>query len=49
MFTGLLGILMVYAFTPVAYTWYVVIGAATTVFMGVAASRLVKTGSTQSP
>jgi SSS family transporter len=49
MFGGLLGILMVYAFTPVAYTWYVVIGAMITVFVGAATSRLVNTGGTQSP
>jgi hypothetical protein len=40
---------MVYAFTPVAYTWYVVIGAMITVFVGAATSRLVNTGGTQSP
>jgi Na+/proline symporter len=41
MFAGLLTILAVYCFTEVAFTWYVVIGAMTTVFVGAAASRLL--------
>ncbi len=47
MFAGLLTILAVYFFTGVAFTWYVLIGAMTTVFVGAAASRLASAWSAQ--
>jgi len=40
MFTGLAAILVVYRFTHVAFTWYVMIGALVTFFTGAAVSRL---------
>jgi solute:Na+ symporter, SSS family len=40
MFTGLAAILVVYRFTHVAFTWYVMIGALVTFFVGTAVSRI---------
>jgi solute:Na+ symporter, SSS family len=40
MFTGLAAILAVYRFTHVAFTWYVMIGALVTFFVGAAVSRI---------
>lgn len=40
MFTGLVTVLCVLWFTPVAFTWYVMIGALTTLFVGAAVSRI---------
>jgi SSS family solute:Na+ symporter len=40
MFAGLAAILAVFCFTSVAFTWYVLFGAVTTVAVGAAASRL---------
>lgn len=39
MFAGLVAILSVFAFTPVAFTWYVLFGALTTFAVGAAVSR----------
>jgi Na+/proline symporter len=40
MFTGLAAILVVYRFTHVAFTWYVMIGALVTFLVGAVVSRL---------
>ncbi len=40
MFAGLVAILCVYRFTPIAFTWYVLLGAATTLAVGALVSRL---------
>jgi Na+/proline symporter len=40
MFTGLAAILIVYRFTHVAFTWYVMIGALVTFLVGALASRV---------
>ena len=40
MFTGLAAILVVYRFTHVAFTWYVMIGALVTFFVGAIVSRI---------
>jgi hypothetical protein len=40
MFCGLATILCVYRFTPVAFTWYVLLGTATTFVVGFVVSRL---------
>ena len=42
MFAGLAAILCVYAFTSVAFTWYVLLGSATTFFVGALVSRLAR-------
>ncbi|HYL11285.1 MAG TPA: sodium:solute symporter [Candidatus Acidoferrales bacterium] len=52
MIAGLAGILAVYLFTPVAFTWYVLIGALTTYAVGALASRaegLSRPGGKQHP
>ena len=41
MFTGLAAILSVWRFTPVAFTWYVLIGSAVTFLVGSLMSRLL--------
>jgi solute:Na+ symporter, SSS family len=40
MFAGLAAVLFVYRATPVAYTWYVLIGSCVTFVVGSAVSRL---------
>jgi Na+/proline symporter len=40
MFLGLATILCVWRYTPIAFTWYVLIGAAVTFFFGSAVSRV---------
>jgi SSS family transporter len=40
MFAGLATVLCVWRFTPIAYTWYVLIGSVTTFAVGAAVSRL---------
>ena len=45
MFAGLAAILVVYRFTHVAFTWYVMIGALVTFFVGAIVSRIGEEGS----
>jgi Na+/proline symporter len=45
MFTGLAVILSICRFTPVAFTWYVLIGSAVTFFTGSLMSRILPTAS----
>lgn len=40
MFSGLVVVLLVYKFTPIAFTWFVLIGACVTLFVGAVVSRL---------
>src|SRR5438874_4334399 len=47
MFAGLAAILVVYRFTHVAFTWYVMIGALVTFFVGAIVSRIGEEGSTR--
>ncbi len=50
MFCGLAAIIAVWKFTTVAYTWYVLVGACVTFFIGALVSRLVgDAGRTQLP
>jgi len=50
MFCGLAAIIAVWKFTTVAYTWYVLVGACVTFFVGALVSRLVgDAGRTQLP
>jgi solute:Na+ symporter, SSS family len=42
MFAGLATVLCIWQFTPIAYTWYVLVGALTTFAVGAIASRLSK-------
>jgi solute:Na+ symporter, SSS family len=44
MFAGLTAVLCVWRFTPIAYTWYVLIGCLTTFAVGAAASRIHSAG-----
>jgi SSS family transporter len=44
MFAGLATVLCIWQFTPVAYTWYVLIGALTTFAVGVGARYIVPSG-----
>jgi SSS family solute:Na+ symporter len=49
MFCGLASIIVVWKYTSVAYTWYVLVGACVTFFIGAAVSRFAKTdGAVQS-
>ncbi len=50
MFCGLAAIIAVWKFTTVAYTWYVLVGACVTFFIGALVSRLVgDAGRTRPP
>ncbi|HLZ13139.1 MAG TPA: sodium:solute symporter [Candidatus Acidoferrum sp.] len=45
MFTGLAVIVSIWRFTPVAFTWYVLIGSAVTLFVGSLMSRILRARS----
>jgi SSS family transporter len=49
MFSGLAATLSLYFFTPVAFTWYVLVGAVVTCAVGAAASRLASAGEKSFP
>jgi SSS family solute:Na+ symporter len=49
MFTGLAVILSVWRFTPIAFTWYVLIGSAVTFFTGSLMSRILPQPSQERP
>jgi hypothetical protein len=40
MFAGLAAVLLVYRFTPIAFTWYVLIGSSVTFATGALVSRI---------
>jgi Na+/proline symporter len=44
MFAGLATVLCIWRFTPIAYTWYVLIGSVTTFAVGAAVSRIHPAG-----
>jgi SSS family transporter len=44
MFAGLATVLCIWRFTPIAYTWYVLIGSLTTFAVGAAVSRILSAG-----
>ncbi len=48
MFAGLAVILSVWRFTPIAFTWYVLIGSAVTFFVGSLMSRILPARATES-
>jgi SSS family solute:Na+ symporter len=48
MFAGLTTVLCIWQFTPVAYTWYVLIGSVTTFAVGVGARFIVPNGQPES-
>jgi Na+/proline symporter len=47
MFTGLAVILSIWRFTPIAFTWYVLIGSAVTFSVGSLMSRILPTPATE--